>query len=147
MVIISQTEDHIIFKCDKCSNNIRRPVNESLLCPFCKTEENHPSSSMIVTNVNQLKRRNRKSKPCTSSGIEKTKRWIRAVARWMEAGSPIRSDEEVKRIYDLCQMCKFYSKHGSCKLCGCKLSRSKIAFLNKIRMATEDCPKNYWTVQ
>ena len=88
--------------------------------------------------------------PCDESkedGItwEKTKQWLDAVKRWTLAGFPVRTIEEVEDIYNnKCLVCEEISKGGSCKKCGCKVSKSKIALINKIRMATEKCPIEKW---
>ena len=69
-----------------------------------------------------------------------------AVAKWIAAGSPRRSYEEVARIYDsVCVNCnRFSKKFGTCRICGCSVNKSKSALLNKIEMATERCPDGRW---
>ena len=86
-----------------------------------------------------------KIKKFTGEGWSKTKRWTKAVAKWAAAGMPNRSDEEVVLIYELCSsnVCNRFNPHGSCNVCGCKLSKSKIGFINKIRMATEHAQRNF----
>jgi len=66
-----------------------------------------------------------------------------ALARWVTAGRPTRSDEEVERIHTICTGCKWHD-NGYCLGCGCRVSSSAFAILNKIRMATENCPKMLW---
>ncbi|MCR9116082.1 MAG: hypothetical protein NXI22_03935 [bacterium] len=67
-----------------------------------------------------------------------------AVARWMLAGRPVRSDEEVTEIFDnLCGPCEHFNG-DSCDKCGCKISKSRSAMQNKIRMSTEHCPIKLW---
>ncbi len=72
--------------------------------------------------------------------------YTRAVARWVGEGSPVRSDEEVVQIYEtLCKPCEFYNAERlACNVCGCRLRESGSAFTNKIKMATEHCPKGKW---
>jgi hypothetical protein len=69
-----------------------------------------------------------------------------AVLRWLAAGRPVRSPEEVAAIFrDHCLGCEFYNaQSGRCKICGCRVKREGHAVLNKIAMATEHCPKRYW---
>jgi len=68
-----------------------------------------------------------------------------AVARWMAAGKPVRSDEETARLYEICEsnVCGFF-RNGDCGVCGCKVSRDGEAPLIKNRMATESCPAGKW---
>lgn len=71
-----------------------------------------------------------------------------AVARWLRAGRPTRDDAETARLFAVCEACpKYDAERGACSLCGCRVSRSPWALLNKIRMATESCPKGHWTAQ
>jgi len=71
--------------------------------------------------------------------------WL-AVKRWVAAGRPIRTDDDVKKIHEeFCSRCDWYdSKSKRCKGCGCKVKPEGVALLNKIKMATECCPRNYW---
>jgi len=66
-----------------------------------------------------------------------------AILRWAKAGRPVRSQEEVKRIHrEHCEPCEWYDKDNArCKGCGCFVSVSSIAISNKLKMATEHCPK------
>lgn len=74
------------------------------------------------------------------------KRYAAALRRWQKAGRPRRSDEEVERILAICQSneCgKYDAKSSRCASCRCRVN-SGPAITNKIRMATEDCPKSKW---
>lgn len=78
------------------------------------------------------------------SAAKKVVRYAGAVSRWVLAGKPERSQEEVARIYDtICKPCEFF-KNDSCVTCGCRVRRSGAALLNKISMDTESCPKKKW---
>ena len=71
-------------------------------------------------------------------------RWAKAVIAWKEAGSPKRSDEDVQRIVEtLCTPCDHFTG-SSCRKCGCRISKSRQALVNKVRMATESCPIGKW---
>jgi hypothetical protein len=76
----------------------------------------------------------------------KIARYGSALRRWLGQGMPVRTDEEVARIYgEMCQPCEYFSTaKKNCKICGCRLSRGGIAVTNKIRMGTEHCPKGRW---
>lgn len=66
-----------------------------------------------------------------------------ALIRWAKAGRPVRSQEEVERLHKICTApCEWYDEDaGRCKGCGCKVTVSSIAISNKLKMATEHCPK------
>lgn len=68
-----------------------------------------------------------------------------STAKWVAAGRPVRSDDEVAAILEqICQPCEFFNDRGSCSKCGCKVSKSESGFLNKLRRATEFCPIGKW---
>ena len=70
-----------------------------------------------------------------------------AQVRWITAGRPVRSPERIAEIFtQLCRPCEHFrpgrtEDEGSCRLCGCCLRRNG-GLLNKIKMATEQCPKS-----
>lgn len=66
-----------------------------------------------------------------------------ALIKWNKAGRPTRTKEEVERIHrDICSPCEWYDKEKQrCKGCGCKVTVGSIAVFNKLKMATEKCPK------
>lgn len=69
-----------------------------------------------------------------------------ALVRWNKAGRPTRSAEEVDKLLTThCQPCDWYDTDAKrCKGCGCKISSSSVAIFNKLKMATEKCPKGLW---
>ena len=70
--------------------------------------------------------------------------YAEALARWITAGRPVRSDAEVVDIHRfLCRPCPFYHR-DKCRECGCRVRLDGPAVLNKIKMATEHCPKGKW---
>ncbi len=63
---------------------------------------------------------------------------------WRRAGSPIRPEGEMTRIFmELCSPCEYFSgtpgKNGKCKICGCFLHPTSKT-MNKIAWATTSCP-------
>ena len=70
-----------------------------------------------------------------------------AVSRWLAAGRPVRTDEKVGELLEICQdnRCGKY-RDGQCLACGCRVNSSGWALTNKLRMATEDCPKGMWPI-
>lgn len=66
-----------------------------------------------------------------------------AVSRWIAAGQPTRTDEDVQTILAICLACdKFTGK--KCLMCGCRINDKEGGLFNKARMATEHCPVEYW---
>ncbi len=72
--------------------------------------------------------------------------YAQALARWIAAGRPVRTDWEVMTIHSQhCYPCDDYdSQREICTVCGCKAKRQGMAVRNKIKMATESCPKRKW---
>lgn len=91
-------------------------------------------------------------------------RYFDAVKNWRAKGSPTRTEAEIATILQICDSCEFF-KNGICrhKKCGCTLTTNlggrlisriavatakmfgiKPAMFEKVRMATEHCPKSLW---
>lgn len=71
--------------------------------------------------------------------------WKEAISRWKAAGEPVRSNEEINEIVEICQGCEHYnSKFQQCRLCGCFCRKTGMARFNKPKMATESCPIGKW---
>lgn len=76
------------------------------------------------------------------------KRYMLSSTAWALAGFPVREEVEVERILrDVCQPCERYHRLaddvGACLDCGCLLSKMG-GLTNKIRRATEHCPRQKW---
>lgn len=70
--------------------------------------------------------------------------WANAVTSWISAGSPKRSEEEVNHIHETyCKPCP-WNKNNVCSSCGCNVTTSSHPLINKIKMATQHCPKELW---
>jgi hypothetical protein len=69
-----------------------------------------------------------------------------ALRKWQAGGRPVRSPEEIKEILEThCKGCDWYDASSSrCKGCGCRVTEGGMAIFNKIKMATEHCPKELW---
>lgn len=77
--------------------------------------------------------------------IERATKYSGAVLRWMAAGSPTRSKEEIARIFAICKACEHFvdNDRPHCGLCGCTCSEGTNPILNKLAMGTEEqCPDN-----
>lgn len=72
--------------------------------------------------------------------------YAEAVAQWTAAGRPVRSDKDVEQIFNrFCKCCRWYDRPKKiCKGCGCRVADNGYAIRNKIKMATESCPRNFW---
>lgn len=76
--------------------------------------------------------------------VAKASRYAVAVARWIAAGRPTRSDSEAQAILEgICQPCEHYTDKGACRLCGCCLT-GKSGLTSKILMATQSCSAGKW---
>jgi len=74
--------------------------------------------------------------------------YAQAVARWMAAGRPTRSAEEIARLLAICRACPHYDpKAQICRVCGCRTTDAASAWRNKLAMATEECPMGKWGVK
>jgi len=73
-------------------------------------------------------------------------RYTGALARWFKAGRPVRDEAEIERIFETCcKPCEAYdAEHSLCRHCGCRINLMKVASMNKIAMATEQCPLGKW---
>jgi len=73
--------------------------------------------------------------------LEYARRYAAALKRWRTAGYPVRSPEDVHRVWDFyCEPCD--ERIGNrCRLCGCRLGKGGLPIFSKIKMATEHCAK------
>jgi len=82
------------------------------------------------------------SKP---SLLNQAANYAKAVTQHVLTGSQTRTDEEVSELMQLCESCEHYDQQiGRCGVCGCRCNKSKSAWLNKLRMASQHCPKGKW---
>lgn len=77
--------------------------------------------------------------------VARAAHYTSAVARWIAAGKPRRTQEEIDHLFAVCQACEHFSqKVSACRLCGCRINRNHRALGNKLAMATEQCPFGKW---
>lgn len=74
--------------------------------------------------------------------LDKATSYGAALAKWAAAGGPMRSKPEIERIHDICGGCEQFDG-VACRLCGCNCN-TRESVLNKIAMATENCPAKKW---
>jgi hypothetical protein len=72
--------------------------------------------------------------------------YAEAVAEWTAAGCPTRTAEDTETIFRIfCRPCFFHDKtKHACRECGCRITPTGTAIVNKIRMATQHCPIGRW---
>lgn len=119
------------WKCTQCDWTYARK-GESILSPK-PPRRNCPNSPDITEAADRL--------GITGGDI---KHLARALARWMAAGFPVRSQAEVAEIEAThCRPCEKYVD-GRCTKCRCRVNKSRLAVVNKAKMATESCPLGKW---
>lgn len=78
--------------------------------------------------------------------VKRAASYAEAVAQWIAFGRPVRSDKDVERIFHQhCKTCNWFDPDKQvCRGCGCRVADNGYAVLNKIKMATENCPRELW---
>jgi hypoxanthine phosphoribosyltransferase len=69
--------------------------------------------------------------------------YTQAIISHFNNGRQTRSEEEIARIYNVCSECRYFTGKD-CSLCGCRVSQTPNAYLNKIAMASQHCPIGKW---
>lgn len=85
--------------------------------------------------------------------LQKVFNFTVAYAEWVKAGKPLRTDERVSELFQICSNCptqKYIRKsehHGECDECGCRIiNRSpQETILNKLAWPTTGCPDGHWS--
>lgn len=74
--------------------------------------------------------------------LEKAVSYTTALRKWVGAGRPERTQEEIEAIFnEHCSKCDMFDKERKiCNSCGCPSNTNQPAIRNKLRMATEACP-------
>lgn len=75
--------------------------------------------------------------------IDKAVAVVSAHAKWIAAGCPVRSDDEIAARFAICSACEQFRRPSLCAHCGCQLRPSGVV-ANKIALATEVCPLGKW---
>lgn len=113
-------------------------------CEFRYKQEGQPQCGVTGLSVDKeiCKRCAKDEKMATPRLLEKVMNYSAAVRRWVAAGKPERTDDEIKEIYENhCSQCSMYDKERKiCNSCGCPANTNQPALRNKLRMATEACP-------
>ena len=135
-----------IFRCPVCGLQNPRPIPKPFVAVCGKAEPSEPRDDDIAYILfidNQL----------PQDLLSKGKRYLNERDIWKKAGKPVRSDEEIFRIFtEVCSQCEHFNprseKLGNCRLCGCFLKPKGLSF-NKIAWSTTYCPANppKWTAE
>ncbi len=76
--------------------------------------------------------------------IAKWSKYYKAVRIWQKYGGLRRSQSQINHIYyNHCKPCEHFND-DTCELCGCNVNTNTFGALNKIAMATEECPIKKW---
>lgn len=125
--------------CRHSDMHVRGNLVHEAICETCNLRDSPCDSPREVPDVNAQDFSEIITKP--PSLVKRICGYRKAVKKWTAAGKPVRTDEEVQRIYkEHCSECEHFNTKGSCQICGCRVDKSAGALTNKIRMATENCP-------
>ena len=73
-------------------------------------------------------------------GLQMGANWLSAEWIWINHGKPFREMNDVNHLYyQVCSKCEFFLNDG-CMICRCRLVPNELSFLNKLSMATTNCP-------
>lgn len=128
-------------------------------CLHCKLPLGHPRGQRGPREYPaNVRRRCRKVEEHTESSeikppsaITRARNYVSAREKWIQAGRPVRSTEEMAAIFAICEACPSDKYKplpvvdgGTCRACGCGIAKErKVA--NKIAWGTEVCPLDHWS--
>lgn len=137
----------VLLESKQVKKRISLPVIDTSDYPSCEFRRSGSEVTCGVTNLpvnaDQCGQCAKESKMETARFKEKAVNYITAFRKWVAAGRPERTDEEVQYILDnFCNNgCTMYDKERKvCNSCGCPANNNMPAIKNKLKMATEECP-------
>lgn len=125
---------------DKKLLMVEEILGEPLGPPACKKITNLPHIK-FKPSLN-IPRKTQMNKTTLRNNIDSYEEELK---RWEEAGKPVRSKEQMEKIFNtFCKHCSYYTGE-KCHICGCMINLT--TGLNKLRWATTRCPDNppRWT--
>ena len=136
---------------DEKESSYKQPARPQR-CTLCQLQKTNPSESISTVGATTRKSRGRRDansktpSPKTPNLLRRAVSYAEAVIEWTAAGRPERSDEEVAMIFQhFCKPCRWFnSRKRFCYGCGCRVADSGFAIFNKIKMATQHCPRDFW---
>jgi hypothetical protein len=127
-------------------------------CRYCCQQEHRPTPevpNVVITSslVHTAQRAGdealidtaKKLHQQTQNGLfKKAEDYLQARKKWAGAGKPMRSDERIAEVFQICESCPHIipntqDEGGQCGICGCWLY-PQVGLVNKIQWATEKCP-------
>lgn len=73
-------------------------------------------------------------------GLQMGASWLSAEWIWINHGRPFREMNDVNHLYyQVCSKCEFFLNDG-CMICRCRLVPNELSAMNKLSMATTNCP-------
>jgi len=102
-------------------------------------------STEISTEIATEKSKEKGKERMKSNIFQRGSQYLDERRRWVEAGKPLRSEERIAEIFEICSKntCGQYIEKGEgvgqCGLCGCNLKK-RGTLLNKISWANTSCP-------
>ena len=162
--IVNRNTNETNFKClNKHSSFYKQKINEEICqhCDFVSRPHENPCKKTNIKegNINEdekilkeLKEEGIDVEELKNKDIDypsfimQLMNYKEALIKWKKAGKPTRNKEEVDQLHTTyCSKCDWYDQEKKrCKGCGCKVTTGDIAIFNKIKMATEHCPKEHW---
>lgn len=120
------------------------PVIQTGNLPPCEFRHNGNQCGVTGLPINEeiCNRCAADTKDAVATLLNKAVNYATAMRKWVAAGRPVRTDEEISAIFDEhCNGCAMFDKaRGVCNSCGCPASKDQPAIRNKLKMATEACP-------
>lgn len=133
----------------KGKKKVALPVVDTSDYPTCEFRFKHPHEPKpmcgvtgLETNLEICRRCTKDEKMATPNLLEKVVSYSAAVRKWVAAGRPERTQEEIESIFnEHCNRCEMFDKVKKiCNSCGCPSNTDQPAIRNKLKMATEACP-------
>lgn len=130
-----------------------RMVVTARACSLCQSPKTNHTKAASAEDTKEAPPRPDESVPADDAPlpeapglVRRTLSYAEALIEWAAAGRPERSNKEVERIFHQhCKPCKWFDpERRICRGCGCRVAEAGFAVTNKIKMATEHCPRELW---
>lgn len=133
------------INCDSGRKNPELDCDKKLILRECKaTSVMSETVKLKLKELGELKEKaNEDENYKTPNFFEKVMNYGEAIKKHVFSGMKTRSQEEINRIFKICEKCEFF-QNNSCRICGCAISNNPNAFRNKVAMASEHCPIGKW---
>lgn len=120
------------MKCPNCGRNWGEIRLWPVYCGWCNWKFTDPDHGVALTEGQQA------PPSILSRGIH----YLHAYRKWISAGRPVRSEDEVDTIRIICRNCEHY-RDERCLKCGCGIATGSWLG-DKPSWATESCPIGKW---